>query len=290
PRINAGGRIGNAALGAELLTTDDPHRAMTIAAELDRLNAERQDIERLALEEAEARALHQVEAEQPVIVVAGEDWHPGVLGLVAARLKERHDRPAFALAPNMEGDFTGSGRSVPGVDLGRAVRRLVDEGFLVKGGGHAMAAGVTLKAGGLDDFRGALAGLLGDAVGAAREASRLRLDGVMTATAASTAAVKALLAAGPFGAAFPEPLIAFPGHRLADIATVGAGGHIRVTLLDGGGGRLKAIAFRAAGGPLGPALMEARDGRPRHVVGSLSLDHWGGNPKPQLRIVDVALP
>ena len=290
PRINAGGRIGDAALGAKLLLVEDPAEAGRIAAELDRLNRERQAIEVATVAEAEAEALASLglAEEGAVVVTAGETWHPGVVGLVAARLKERFQRPAFAIA-FAGATGTGSGRSIAGVDLGRVVRGAVAAGLLAKGGGHAMAAGITLDRARLGDLRAYLEAELAEPVARARQGAALFVDAALTAAGARPELVAALARAGPFGAANPEPVFVFPGHRLVDVAQVGAG-HIRVRAAAGDGARIAAIAFRAAAGPLGQALMARRGGGPIHLAGSLSIDRWGGNERVQLRLVDAALP
>nr|WP_272904311.1 single-stranded-DNA-specific exonuclease RecJ [Xanthobacter agilis] len=287
PRINAGGRIGDAALGARLLLTSDPMEAKTIAAELDRLNSERQEVERaiVAAAEAEAQAALGLHDEGPVVVVSGDGWHPGVVGLVASRLKERFQRPAFAIALN--GDMgTGSGRSVPGVDLGRAVREAVEKGLLVKGGGHAMAAGLTVERARLGDLRAHLEARLAADVERARAEGALTVDGALTAAAATPALAETLARAGPFGAGNPEPMFAFPNHKLAYVESFGAG-HVRARLMSGDGSSLKAVAFRIAEEPLGRALLAAR-GRPLHVAGTLEPETWQGETRVSLRIKDVA--
>ena len=187
PRINAGGRIGRADLGAQLLLEDDVSEAARIAGELDRLNHERRAIEQATLEQAEAEALAALGLEEKgaVVLTAGEGWHAGVVGLVAARLKERYGRPAFAIALGPGGIGTGSGRSIAGVDLGRTVRRAVAEGLLVKGGGHAMAAGITLKKERLGAFRAFLEDALAESVEAARRENVLMIDGAVSAGAAN---------------------------------------------------------------------------------------------------------
>jgi single-stranded-DNA-specific exonuclease len=290
PRINAGGRIGRADLGVRLLLEDDPVRAGAIAAELDRLNNERRTIEQATLAEAEAEAMAALGAEDKaaVIVTAGNGWHQGVVGLVAARLKERFGRPAFAIAFGANGMGTGSGRSVPGVDLGQAVRRAVAEGVLVKGGGHAMAAGVTLTHDALARFRAYLEQALGPAVALARRDSTLSIDGALTAAAANVDLMATVDRAGPYGAGNPEPLFALPHHRVAYAEAAGSG-HVRVRLRAGDGAFLSAIAFRAADQPLGRALLENR-GQPMHVAGTLCIDRWQGSERVQLRISDAAVP
>ena len=290
PRINAGGRIGDAALGARLLLSEDPVEAGLLATELDRLNRERQAIEQVALLDAEAQALHTLDLtpDASVIVVAAADWHPGIVGLIAARLKERFRRPAFAFNLNAEGTATGSGRSVPGADLGRAVRAAVESGLALKGGGHAMAAGVTIRAGDTGLFAAFLEARLAEAVDGARASDMLAVDGTLTAAGAGAGIVVALERAGPFGSGQPEPVFVFPHHRLIEAREVGSGGHIRIKLRGREGTTLGGVAFRAAGQPLGNALTQAL-GNDLHVAGTLSVDRWGGQEKVALRVVDVAL-
>jgi len=288
PRINAGGRIGRADLGARLLIEDDPTECARIAAELDRLNRERQVIEQATLAQAEAEATaalgHADNA--AVIVTAAEGWHPGVVGLVAARLKERHGRPAFAVALE-PGDFgTGSGRSIAGVDLGRAVRHAVADGLLVKGGGHAMAAGITVRKDALAAFRAFLDSTLGPSVAAARRDEALLIDGAVAAAGAGFELYDLISRAGPFGAGNSEPILAFPAHTIAYAEDRGQS-HIQVRIKAGEGTPLPAVAFRAAGEKLGDALLAAR-GRRMHVAGTLALDRWQGTERAQLRIIDIA--
>jgi single-stranded-DNA-specific exonuclease len=289
PRINAGGRIGRADLGVRLLLEEDPSEAARIAAELDRLNRERQQIESTTLLQAEAEALAALGLEEKgaVVVTAGEGWHPGVVGLVAARLKERYGRPAFAIALEPGGIGTGSGRSIAGVDLGQAVRRAVREGLLLKGGGHAMAAGITLKKGALAAFRAFLEDTLAAPVAAARRDSALLIDGAISAGAVNVALLDMLSRAGPYGAGNPEPLFALPAHTLAYADLVGES-HIRARFRAGDGKMLNAIAFRAAGNALGRALLDNR-GRPMHAAGYLAIDRWQGEARVQMRLVDVAM-
>ncbi len=288
PRINAGGRIGRADLGVQLLLEEDVSECARIAGELDRLNHERRAIEQATLEQAEAEALAALGLEEKgaVVVTAAEGWHAGVVGLVAARLKERYGRPAFAIALGPGGIGTGSGRSIPGVDLGRAVRRAVAEGLLVKGGGHAMAAGVTLKKDRLGAFRAFLEDTLAESVEAARRESALMIDGAVSAGGANRELVELLARAGPYGAGNPEPLLALPSHTLAYADPVGEN-HIRARLRSGDGKLINAIAFRAMGQPLGKALLDSR-GRPVHAAGHLALDRWQGEARVQLRLSDVA--
>ena len=288
PRINAGGRIGRADLGVRLLLEEDATEAARIAAELDRLNRERQQIEIATLAEAEAEALAALGLEEKgaVVVTAGQGWHPGVVGLVSARLKERYGRPAFAIALEAGGTGTGSGRSIPGVDLGRAVRQAVKDGMLLKGGGHAMAAGITLRKDALGAFRAFLEETLSPAVTAARRDATLKIDGAVSAGGFNLQLAELLNRAGPYGAGHPEPMLALPGHVLAYADPVGEN-HIRVRLKSGDGKFVQGIAFRAVGQPLGQALLDNR-GRAMHVAGNIAIDRWQGEERVQLRIADVA--
>jgi single-stranded-DNA-specific exonuclease len=288
PRINAGGRIGRATLGVDLLLEADPIEAARLAAELDRLNRERQVIEVAALAQAEAEAMAALGSEEhgAVVVTAAEGWHPGVVGLVAARLKERFGRPAFAIALGPGGIGTGSGRSIPGVDLGGTVRQAVREGLLLKGGGHAMAAGVTLKREALGQFRAYLEERLGAAVTMARRSDCLLIDGALTAGAANLETVASIARAGPFGSGNPEPVLALPAHHLAYVEEAGQS-HLRARLRAGDGSAINVIAFRAAGQKLGAALLANR-GRPVHAAGSLAVDRWNGEERMQLRLIDIA--
>ena len=290
PRINAGGRIGRADLGVRLLLEEDPAECARIAAELDRLNAERRVIEQGTFAQAEAEALAALGLEEKgaVVVTAQEGWHPGVVGLVAARLVERFGRPAFAIALAPGGVGTGSGRSIPGVDLGRSVRQAVREGLLLKGGGHAMAAGVTLRKDALGAFRAFLERMLADRVAEVRRERALLVDGAISAGGADVALVEMLARAGPFGAGNPEPLFALPAHLLVHADPAGEH-HIRARFKAGDGRSINAIAFRAAAGPLGKALRDNR-GRALHAAGWLAIDRWQGEPRVQLRLVDVAVP
>ena len=283
PRINAGGRIGQADLGARLLATDDPRQAATLAARLDELNTERRDITERVRQEAMAQAEARG-AEGPLVWAAGEGWHPGVVGIVAARLKEAFNRPAVVIG--LEGDEgKGSGRSVGGVDLGAAVHRLAEEGHLLRGGGHRMAAGLTLRRDQLEPAMDRLAHLL-TRQGTAPEGARdLRLESLLMTAAATPALVEQLEQAGPFGQSAPAPRFAF-----ADVAVASrriGDKHLRLSLSDGSGPQLEAMAFGAFDGPLGPALAEPGHRR-FHLAGRLELNHWGGRTKVQLRLEDAA--
>ena len=290
PRINAGGRIGDASLGEQLLSSNDEQEILAIAARLDELNSERQNIEAAAVEEAAAVADAEIgEGEgPPVLVLASENWHPGVVGLVAARLKEKFNRPAFAISLGMNNKATGSGRSVPGVDLGSVIIEAVDKGLIGKGGGHAMAAGISLSSDQLGGFRNFICERLAAEVAKARSRNILKIDAAITARTASVDFVHLLEKAGPFGSGNPNPIFAFPAHRIKFPQVVGKGGHIRFTIHSGDNARLEAIAFRAAGTPFGQLLMDAHDDRSLHIAGTIGINHWQGRKKVQLRAIDVA--
>src|SRR5205085_4864038 len=223
-----------------------------------------------------------------VIVTAAEGWHPGVVGLVASRLKEKFARPAFAIALEPGGIGTGSGRSISGVDLGKAVRHAVKEGLLMKGGGHAMAAGVTLRRERLAEFRAYLESALAADVANSRHENELFIAGAVSARAVTPDFVKTLDRAGPFGSGNPEPLIALPSHQLVFADEVGQS-HLRVRFKSGDGAIVNGIAFRSIGQKLGNALVQHR-GHQLHVAGSLAVDRWQGTERVQLRVLDVAVP
>jgi single-stranded-DNA-specific exonuclease len=290
PRINAGGRIGRADLGVRLLLEGDVSEAARIAAELDRLNGERRIIEQAAEAQAEAEALASLGLEDKgsVIVTASEGWHPGVVGLVAARLKEKFARPAFAIALEPGGIGTGSGRSIGGVDLGKAVRQAVLDGVLIKGGGHAMAAGVTLRKEKLAEFRAYMENALAHDVAQSRHVNELFIDGAITARGATPELVATLNRAGPFGSANPEPVLALPSHQLVFADEIGQA-HLRVRFKAGDGAVVNGVAFRAIGQKLGNALVAQR-GQVLHVAGSLAVDRYQGVERVQLRVLDVAVP
>jgi single-stranded-DNA-specific exonuclease len=283
PRINAGGRVGQADLGARLLTATDEMEAIGIAQTLDRLNAERRAIESAVL----AAAMTEAEGKQgaPLIVVAGRGWHEGVIGIVAGRLKDRFRRPTFVFALN-DGVAKGSGRSVPGVDLGAAVTAARQAGLLLNGGGHAMAAGLTLAAERLAELEAFLAARIAPALATAVAADSLQLDGALAIGGATRQLYEVLERAGPYGAGHPEPRFALPSARIVRADVVG-GEHVRVILSGPDGGRLKGIAFRAADSALGQALLRS-GGRPMHLAGKLRADDWQGRNEVQLMIEDAA--
>ena len=284
PRVNAGGRVGRADLGACCLSTRDPHEAQSLAEKLDALNTERREIENAvrdaALEQAEARGL-----EAPLVWAAGEGWHPGVVGIVAARLKEATNRPAVVIG--LDGDEgKGSGRSVTGVDLGHAVQKLAAEGLLLKGGGHRMAAGLTVARDQLEAAMARLSELLAKQGAGASGPRDLRLDATLMPGAATVELIELIEAAGPFGQSAPAPRFAFPAAKILHAKQVGSG-HLKVSVGDGLGARLDAIAFGAFDSDLGPTLMN-HGGARFHLAGRLEINHWGGRQIPQLRLEDAS--
>ncbi|MDQ0457243.1 single-stranded-DNA-specific exonuclease RecJ [Rhizobium paknamense] len=288
PRINAGGRIGDAALGSRLLTLDDAPQAEEIAQQLDDLNRQRQAMEAQMLAEAEAEAMAEYGTGEraSVIVTAREGWHPGIVGLLAARLKERFQRPAFAIAFDPTGKGTGSGRSINGFDMGKMVRAAVESGLLVKGGGHAMAAGLTVERGNLGRLRSFFEEQASEKVMALAANRALKIDGAVGASGATLDLIDLLETAGPYGSGHPQPIFAVPAHRIRDSRLIGTA-HVKVTLEAMDGARLDGIAFRAKDTPLGDLLLSRR-GESVHVAGCLSAELWQGTRRIQIRILDAA--
>jgi single-stranded-DNA-specific exonuclease len=287
PRVNAGGRIGAADLGARLLSCDNPTEAEALAERLDLLNTERREIEA----EVRAQAIEQAQTrgtEGALAWAAGEGWHPGVIGIAAARLKEAVARPAMVVA--LDGDEgKGSGRSVPGIDLGAAVQRLVREGLLLKGGGHQMAAGLTVARAQLEPAMARLSNLLAQqGAGAASSASDLRIDSLLMPGAVTVELIEQIEAAGPYGASAPAPRFAFPDMRIQSIRRMGET-HLRLRFGDGQSNILEAVAFGAYESELGPAIAAAQ-GKRLHLAGKVEINQWGGRRSVQLRLDDAALP
>ncbi len=284
PRVNAGGRIGKADLGARLLSTADPAEAQAIAERLDGLNTERREIENAvraaALDQAEARGL-----DGPLVWAAGEGWHPGVVGIVASRLKEATNRPAVVIG--LDGnDGKGSGRSVSGIDLGAAIQKLAAEGLLVKGGGHKMAAGLSLERDMLEPAMERLGALLAKQGADRLGAADLRLDGVLMPRAVTVELIEQIERAGPFGAGAPAPRYALPDLQVRFAKRVGES-HLKLSLADGLGGGIDAICFGAFDTALGPRLLD-HGGARFHFAGRLEVNSWGGRQSPQLRLEDAA--
>ncbi len=289
PRVNAGGRVGKSDLGARLMTTDDPEEAAAIATELDRLNGERREIEQavldLAIEQAERTITSH--GDVPIVMTAGEGWHPGVIGIVASRLKDRFGRPSIVIGLE-NGMGKGSGRSIRGVDLGAAVTAARQSGLLVNGGGHAMAAGLTVAEDQVGDLTEFLIERLREPVAQAGDASSLGFDGALAVGGATIDLLDLLQRAGPYGAGNPEPRFALTGARLVMADVVGQG-HVRCIMTGADGGRLKGIAFRCMDNALGPALLN-HGGAPMHIAGHMRLDTWRGDRNVQFVIEDAARP
>ena len=288
PRINAGGRIGRSDLGARLLSTDDPEEAAALAEELDALNASRKEVERLVLDQAVQMIEADRRAEDPVIVVARDEWHPGVVGIVAGRLRERYRRPVLVIGLDPVAAIgKGSGRSQPGVNLGVAIHAAFDEGLLLAGGGHAMAAGVTVRPDRIDALRAFLCERLADACAVATDQDCIEIDVLVTPSSASRPLYQSFQQMAPFGPGNPEPVFAF-GEVLIQQPMPVRGGHVRCVLADGAGGRIRAVAWRAGELELGRRLLSAQGAL--HVVGRLKPDDYQGRNGVEFEIEDAADP
>ena len=285
PRINAGGRVGKSDLGVRLLTTEDPEEARGIAEELDRLNEERRAIEGGVQAEAEDAALRQ--GNRAVAVIAGRGWHPGVIGIVAGRLKEKLGRPVIVIALDEQGVGKGSGRSISGVDLGSAVLAAKDHGLLAAGGGHAMAAGLTIDAGQIDAFANFLDERLSADVTRSQGGRALLLDAVVAPGGVTPGLVEAMEGAGPYGMGWPAPRVAAGPVRVIKADVVGAD-HVRAIVAGTDGRSFKAVAFRAAATELGQALLGAPKDRALWIAGRAKIDDWGSRPAAELHLDDAA--
>jgi single-stranded-DNA-specific exonuclease len=261
---------------------------MAKAQELDQMNRKRQVIEARMVENAvfQAEASLGVNKAPSVIVTASDQWHPGVVGLAAARLKERFLLPSFALASNAAtGLSTGSGRSVTGFDMGTAVRKALEAGLIEKGGGHAMAAGLTIKTERLPELREFMM-LAFETMSDGLREKTLEVDGALTAAGATLDLIELLEQAGPFGASNPPPVFVFPAHRVIYAGLSGVD-HVRCTLVSSDGTRIKAIAFRAGTTELGELLLSERN-LPLHIAGRLVADEWSTKRVPSVHIIDAA--
>lgn len=289
PRINAGGRIGRSDLGARLLSTDDPDEAATLAAELDALNASRKEVEKEIFEEAVRIAERESNfADPPLLLVAADDWHPGVIGIVASRLRERYRKPALVIGVDRVGNVgKGSGRSQAGVNLGRAVQAAFDEGLLLAGGGHAMAAGLSIRPELIPDLRAFLNERMAEEAQAAAVADCLDIDALVTTGGCDRGLYQSFQNLAPFGPGNPEPMFAAANVRVERPMAL-RGGHVRVTLTDSSGGRLKAVAWRAEDTDLGRRLLS--EAGAIHVAGKLRPDDWQGRESVELEIEDAADP
>jgi single-stranded-DNA-specific exonuclease len=286
PRINAGGRVGKSDLGVRLLTCTDPEEARILSAELDRLNEERRAIEMLVCEQAQEQATKLNGA--PVLTVMSSGWHPGVIGIVAGRIKERFGRPAIVIAEDADGTGKGSGRSISGVDLGSAVLAAKDSGLLVAGGGHAMAAGLTMAAGGLEPFRDFINERLAADVEKSRGDRALLLDALLAPGGVAGHLCDALDSAGPYGAGWPNPRVAAGPARLLRTGVVGDG-HVRGIACGDDGKSFKFIAFRSAAGELGQALLSSAPDRRWWLAGTIKRDEWNGGNAAEMHVEDAAL-
>jgi single-stranded-DNA-specific exonuclease len=286
PRINAGGRVGKSDLGVRLLTSVDPEEARSIAVELSRLNDERRAIELTVCEQAEEQAAQLNGA--AVITVMGSGWHPGVIGIVAGRLKERFGRPAIVIAEDEDGTGKGSGRSISGVDLGAAVLAAKDNGLLIAGGGHAMAAGLTLPKSGLEAFREFINVRLAEDVERSIGGRALLLDALLAPGGIVGGLCDSLDGAGPYGAGWPSPKIAAGPARLLRVGIVGDG-HVRGLACGDDGKSFKWIAFRSASTELGQALLASPADRRWWLAGSIRRDEWNGGNAAEMHVEDAAL-
>jgi single-stranded-DNA-specific exonuclease len=285
PRINAGGRVGKSDLGVRLLTTEDPDEAREIAQELDRLNEERRAIEGQVQTEAEALSVAQ--HNRAVAVIAGPGWHPGVIGIVAGRMKEKLGRPAIVIALDADGVGKGSGRSITGVDLGAAVLAAKESGLLIAGGGHSMAAGLTVAADKVDALAEFLDERLSADVARAMDGRALMIDAVLNPGGINPDFVQAIDEGGPYGTGWPAPRIAAGPMRIIKADVVG-NGHVRAILSGDDGRSIKAIAFRQSETPLGQALLGAGPERRLWVAGRAKIDDWGSRPAAELHLEDAA--
>ena len=285
PRINAGGRVGKSDLGVRLLTATDPEEARVIAMELDRLNEERRAIEMIVTEQATVQAERQADA--PLLIVSGRGWHAGVVGIVASRLKERFGRPTLVIAEDEEGIGKGSGRSIGGVDLGSAILAAKEQGFLIAGGGHAMAAGLTVAAGGVNPLRDFLNDRLGTIIAEARGGRSLLLDALLAPGGVAGGLCDALDVAGPYGAGWPAPRVAVGPARLLRPGVVG-NGHVRAIACGDDGRSFKLIAFRAADTALGQALLASGGDQRWWLAGTIKRDEYNGGNAAEMHLEDAA--
>jgi single-stranded-DNA-specific exonuclease len=285
PRINAGGRVGKSDLGVRLLTSTDPEEARSIASELDRLNEERRAIEMIVIEQATAAA--EAQAQSPLILVSGGGWHPGVIGIVASRLKERFNRPAIVIALDGDGTGKGSGRSISGVDLGAAILAAKDSGLLIAGGGHAMAAGLTVAPGGIEPLRDFLHERMAADVEGARGNRSLLLDALLAPGGVAASLCDALDAAGPYGAGWPAPRVAAGPARLLRPGIVG-NGHVRAVAIGDDGKSFKLIAFRAAETELGQAMLSSPADQRWWLAGTIKRDEWNGGNAAEMHLEDAS--
>lgn len=285
PRINAGGRVGEADLGVRLLTSLDGNECADIAADLDQYNNQRRAIEAAVQEEAEAQLATKTNL--PALILSGQGWHPGVIGIVAGRIKEKTGKPVIVIALDADGTGKGSGRSISGVDLGAVIMAAKERELLVAGGGHAMAAGLTIEADKLDKFENWLCNQLESKVAKASASKSLSLDMAIAPRGLTPDLAEALDAAGPFGMGWPSPLIAVGPVRVVKCDIVGTD-HVRAIVAGDDGRSFKAMAFRQAESELGQSLLHGTRGRKLMLAGRIKVDHWTGRPQAELHIEDAA--
>ena len=285
PRINAGGRVGKSDLGVRLLTTEDVHEARGIAAELNQLNEERRAIETVVQEEAEAMLPGQ--HNRAVALLSGEGWHPGVIGIVAGRIKEKSGKPAIVIAVDADGVGKGSGRSIAGVDLGAAIIAAREAGLLEAGGGHAMAAGLTVRADRIEMLADWLDAHLASDIARASGRQALLVDAVLNPRGLNPAFVDAMEAAGPYGMGWPGPRVVTGPVRIVKCDVVGKD-HVRAIVAGDDGASFKAMAFRQGETSLGQQLLHGEKGRKYWFAGRAKIDDWGATPKAELHLDDIA--
>ena len=285
PRINAGGRIGKANIGAELLSTENPQLAIKHAQELDRVNIERRILQDKILDEALLKAF-SVNKTNSIIVVGMEGWHPGVIGIVAGRLKDRFNKPVIVIGTDENGIGKGSGRSIQGVDLGNEIKKLNETGLLISGGGHEMACGLTIENKYIKTFHETLERNLSDKVNSIRSKFSTKIDALLNISAVNKDLINSINQIGPYGSGNPTPTFAFAELRVAYADRV-KGGHIRCNFEDKNGQRIKGICFRAEEIGFDEILLNERN-RYLHIVGTLKKNTWNGHTSIDLQVIDVS--
>ena len=285
PRINAGGRIGKANIGAALLSTENHKLAIKYAQELDRVNIERRILQDKILDEALLKA-YSIHKTNSVIVVSMEGWHPGVIGIVAGRLKERFNKPVIVIGIDENGIGKGSGRSIQGIDLGNEIKKLHEKGLLISGGGHEMACGLTIESKYIKTFHEILESNLRDKINSIRSKFSIKIDALLNISAVNMDLMNSINQIGPYGSGNPTPTFAFAELRVAYANRV-KGGHIRCNFEDKNGQRIKGICFRAEEMGFDEILLNERN-RYLHIVGTLKINTWKGHTSIDLQVIDVS--
>ncbi|AHA27893.1 single-stranded-DNA-specific exonuclease RecJ [Candidatus Liberibacter americanus] len=288
PRINAGGRIGEANLGSRLLISNDQKELEALAMKLDVLNQNRRIMESAMLEQAESEVMEEYKdiSGASIIVVTGDGWHPGIVGLIAARLKEKFNRPTFAISFSPNGNGIGSGRSIDGFDIGKMVSLAVEQGLLIKGGGHAMAAGLTVERTNLNRLKNFFHKFAEDIIPNLIATPILKIDGALNASAVNVELIDMLETAGPYGSSNPNPVFAFPFHRLKNVRIVKLD-HIQMIFESQDSSTIKGIAFRVYGTPLGDFLIKSC-GELMHIAGRLCVNYYKGKKYAQIHVLDAS--